>query len=115
MNILNMSGTLDVAQLYKLSKSPEIAKLSTVKGEEIEIANFLVYEDENADGDVTTVASFETVQGKLYATNSKTFVRDFRDILSMCVEAGAPMPTRIKVLPKVGKSGREYLQCVYIG
>lgn len=115
MNILNMSGTLDVAQLYKLSKSPEIAKLSTVKGEEIEIANFLVYEDENADGDVTTVASFETVQGELYATNSKTFVRDFRDILSMCVEAGAPMPTRIKVLPKVGKSGREYLQCVYIG
>ena len=115
MNILNMSGTLDVAHLYKLSKSPEIAKLATVKGEEIEIANFLVYEDENADGDVTTVASFETVQGELYATNSKTFVRDFRDILSMCVEAGAPMPTKIKVLPKVGKSGREYLQCVYIG
>lgn len=115
MNILNMSGALNVGKLYKLSKSPEIAKLSTVKGEEIEIANFLVYEDENADGDVTTVASFETVQGELYATNSKTFVRDFRDILSMCVEAGAPMPTRIKVLPKVGKSGREYLQCVYIG
>lgn len=115
MNILNMSGTLDVAQLYKLSKSPEIAKLSTVKGEEIEIANYLVYEDESADGNVTTVASFETAQGELYASNSKTFVRDFRDILSMCVEAGAPMPKRIKVLPKVGKSGREYLQCVYIG
>lgn len=115
MNILNMSGTLDVAQLYKLSKSPEIAKLSTVKGEEIELANYLVYEDESADGNVTTVASFETVQGELYASNSKTFVRDFRDILSMCVEAGAPMPKRIKVLSKVGKSGREYLQCVYIG
>ena len=115
MNILNKSGELTIAQLYRLSKSPEIAKLSTVKGEEIEIANFLVYDDENADGDVTTVASFETVQGELYATNSKTFVRDFRDILSVCVEAGAPMPTRIKILPKVGKSGREYLQCVYIG
>lgn len=115
MNILNMSGALDVAQLYKLSKSPEIAKLATVKGEEIEIANFLVYEDESADGNVTTVASFETVQGELYASNSKTFVRDFRDILEMCVEAGAPMPKKIKVLPKVGKSGREYLQCVYIG
>lgn len=115
MNILNKSGELTMAQLYKLSNSPEIVKLSTVKGEEIEIAAFLVYEDEGADSNVTTVASFETVQGELYATNSKTFVRDFRDILSMCVEAGAPMPTKIKVLPKVGKSGREYLQCVYIG
>lgn len=115
MNILNKSGELTMAQLYKLSKSPEIAKLSTVKGEEIEIAAFLVYEDESADGNVATVASFETEQGELYASNSVTFVRDFRDILSMCVEAGAPMPKKIKVLPKVGKSGREYLQCVYIG
>ena len=115
MNILNKSGELTMAQLYKLSKSPEIAKLATVKGEEIEIANYLVYEDESADGNVTTVASFETVQGELYASNSKTFVRDFRDILAMCVEAGAPTPKKIKVLPKVGKSGREYLQCVYIG
>ena len=114
MNILNKSGELSMAQLYKLSKSSEIAKLSTVKGEEIDIAAFLVYEDESADGKVTTVASFETEQGELYASNSVTFVRDFRDILAMCVEAGAPMPTRIKVLPKVGKSGREYLQCVYI-
>ena len=115
MNILNKSGELSMAQLYKLSKSPDIAKLATVKGEEIEIAAFLVYEDESADGNVTTVASFETVQGELYASNSKTFVRDFRDILAMCFEAGAPMPKRIKVLPKIGKSGREYLQCVYIG
>lgn len=115
MNILNKSGELTMAQLYKLSKSPEIAKLSTVKGEEIDIAAFLVYEDESADGKVTTVASFETEQGELYASNSVTFVRDFRDILAMCAEAGAPMPKRIKVLPKVGKSGREYLQCVYIG
>ena len=115
MNILNKSGELTMAQLYKLSKSPEIAKLSTAKGEEIEIAAFLVYEDESADDNVTTVASFETVQGELYASNSKTFVRDFRDILAMCDEAGAPMPKKIKVLPKVGKSGREYLQCVYIG
>ena len=115
MNILSMSEPLNVAQLYKLSKSPEIAKLSTVKGEEIEIANYLVYEDESADGNVTTVASFKTVQGELYASNSKTFVRDLRDILAMCDEPGAPMPKKIKVLPKVGKSGREYLQCVYIG
>lgn len=115
MNILNKSGELTMAQLYKLSKSPEIAKLSTVKGEEIEIAAFLVYEDESADGNVTTVASFETEQGELYASNSVTFVRDFRDILAMCAEADAPMPKKIKVLPKVGKSGREYLQCVYIG
>ena len=114
MTILKKSGALTMAEMYRLTKSPEIAKLSTVKGQEIQIKSFLVHEDTDQDGNAVIIAAFETEQGELFATNSKTFTRDFLDILAMCEEAGAPMPVKIKVLEKVGKSGRAYIQCAYI-
>lgn len=115
MTILKKSGNLTMQEMYKLTKSPEIAKLSTIKGEELEIAAYIVYEDANVTtGEITRVAGFESTQGELFATNSKTFVNDFLDIIAMCEEAGAAMPTIIKVFPRTGKSGREYIQCVYI-
>lgn len=114
MNILKKSGTFTMAEMYRLTKSPEIAKLSTVKGQTLELERFIVYEDSNADGEAAVIAAFETAQGELFATNSKTFTNDFLDILTMCEETGAAMPKQIKVLEKTGKSGRSYIQCVYI-
>lgn len=119
MNIIIKSGDMDMATLYRLTKSPEIAKLTTVKGQEIEIERFIVYADPvksdlNSLDAYVTIAAFETTAGELFATNSPTFTRDFLDILEMCKEAGAPYPKKVKVLPKIGKSGREYIQCVYI-
>ena len=103
-----------MAEMYRLTKSPDIAKLSTVKGETLDIAKFIVHEDVSQDGEVITIAAFETEQGEVFATNSRTFTRDFLDIITMCEESGEPLPKQIKVLSKVGKTGREYIQCVYI-
>ena len=111
MNIIKKSGNLTMAEMYRLTKSPEIAKLSTVKGQEIEI---LVHEDPDQNGEIVTVAAFETKQGELFASNSRTFTRDFLDIIAMCEEANAPLPKKIKVLEKTGKTGRNYIQCAYI-
>ena len=115
MTILHKSGNLSMAEMYRLTKSPDIAKLSTVKGQVIDIDKFIVHEDQAQDGAPIVIAAFETTQGEVFATNSRTFTQDFIDILSMCEEAGEPAPKQIKVLPKQGKTGREYLQCVYIG
>lgn len=115
MNILRTSGTFTMAEMYRLTKSPEIAKLSTVKGQTLELERFIVYEDNKAEGGAVVIAAFETVQGELFATNSRTFTNDFLDIVTMCEETGAAMPKQIKVLEKIGKSGRAYIQCVYIG
>lgn len=114
MNILRTSGTFTMAEMYRLTKSPEIANLSTVKGQTLELERFIVYEDNNADGEAVVIAAFETVQGELFATNSRTFINDFLDIVTMCDETGAALPKQIKVLEKTGKSGRNYIQCVYI-
>lgn len=115
MIIKEKSGALTMAEMYKLTKSPEIAKLSTMKGQEIEIEKFIAYEDVNVStGEAITIVSISTPQGETFATNSKTFTRDFLDIVAMCKEAGEPMPRTIKVLAKNGKSGRQYIQCIYI-
>lgn len=115
MNIIRKSGNLTMQEMYKLTKSPEISKLSNIKGSELEIKSFIVYEDVNiTSGETTRVAGFESEQGELFATNSKTFVSDFLDICTMCEEADAPMPSIVKVFPRKGKTGREYIQCVYI-
>lgn len=115
MNIIKKSGALSMADMYRLTKSPEIAKLSTVKGQILDIDKFIVHEDTNGtDEALVTVAAFETTQGELFATNSKTFTRDFLDIIAMCEEANEPLPKQIKVLEKTGKSGRNYIQCAYI-
>ena len=115
MNIIAKSGNLTMAEMYRLTKSPDVAKLTTMKNQELELARFIVHEDVTTAGEPITVAAFETEQGEVFATNSRTFTRDFLDILTMCKEAGEPAPHRIKVLPKMGKSGREYIQCVYLG
>lgn len=115
MTILHKSGNLTMAEMYKLTKSPDIAKLSEVKGQVLDIDKFIVHEDQTTDGNPIVIAAFETAQGEVFATNSRTFTQDFIDILEMCAEAGEPAPKQIKVLPKQGKTGREYLQCVYIG
>lgn len=115
MNIIAKSGNLTMAEMYRLTKSPDVAKLTMMKNQELDIARFIVHEDVTNSGEPITVAAFETEQGEVFATNSPTFTRDFLDILTMCKEAGEPAPRRIKVLPKMGKSGREYIQCVYLG
>lgn len=115
MNILKKSGNLTMKEMYNLTKSPDIAKLSIMKGQTLDIKNFLVHEDETGEGKTVVIVAIETEQGELFATNSGTFTRDFQDIISMCEEAGEPLPKQIKVLPRTGKSGREYIQCVYVG
>ena len=115
MNIIKTSGAFTMAEMYRLTKSPEIAKLSTVKGQVLDIERFIVYEDNSkADDEAVVIAAFETAQGELFATNSRTFTNDFLDIVTMCEETGAEMPKQVKVLEKVGKISLAYIQCVYI-
>lgn len=115
MNIIKSSPeNLTMKQLYDLTKSPEIQKLSTVKGEELVIDSFCIYEDVKQDGTIITILSLKTDDGEMYATNSKTFTGDFLDILAMCEESNAPMPHTIRVMEGTSRAGRSYISCVYI-
>lgn len=111
MEIIKKTEGLNSKDLYALTKGNDVRRMTDAKGEVLEILKFVLYRDENVDGDPMTVLSIETVQGAKYATNSKTFIRNFTDILAIYEEGGENIPTRYIVGSAKSKNGREYMTC----
>lgn len=114
MKITVKSGELTMKEMYDLTKSPEIGRLRDLKDQDINLAQYVVYEDSTQDGETVLVMSLKTEEGELYSTNSQTFINDFLDIIEMCREAGEELPKCVKVHPVNSRNGREYLTCVYL-
>lgn len=111
MEIIKKTEGLTSADLYALTKGNDVRKMADAKGEIIDIAKYVIYKDEDANGNPMTVLSVETVDGAKYATNSKTFVRNFSDILAIFGAGEEEPPTRFIVGSGRSKSNREYLTC----
>ena len=111
MNIIRKTETLTPADLYSMTKGNDVGKMSDAKGETLEVAKFVLYEDSDKNGEIMDVLAFETVDGVCYATNSKTFIRNFKDIVAIFDEAGEELPTKFHVGFGLSKSNREYLTC----
>lgn len=111
MKIYRKTEGLTSADLYALTKGNDVRKMADAKGEVIDIAKFVLYEDGEVDGKPVVILAIETVDGARYATNSKTFIRNYCDIIAI-YEAGAEeLPTRFVVGSGRSKSNREYLTC----
>ena len=85
--------------------------MADAKGETLEILKYVLYKDEDVNGNEMAVLAVETVDGAKYATNSKTFVRNFSDILAIFDAGNEAAPTRFVVGSGRSKSNREYLTC----
>ena len=111
MTIVRKSDNLTPTDLYAMTKGNSVRKMADAKGEVLHVAKFVLYEDANNDGEVMEVLSMETAEGTRYATNSKTFIRNFKDIISIYDDANAALPAAYKVGCGRSKSNREYLTC----
>ena len=111
MNIIRKTETLTPNDLYSMTKGNNVRKMADAKGETLEVAKFVLYEDTNTDGEIMEVLAFETMDGTRYATNSRTFIRNFKDIVSIYDDAQAALPTKFVVGSGRSKSNREYLTC----
>ena len=111
MTITKKTDGLTSADLYALTKGNDVRKMQDAKGEILDVAKFVLYDDEDVHGNPMTVLAVETVDGAKYATNSRTFTRNFADILEIYEAGGEPLPTRFKVGSGKSKSNREYLTC----
>lgn len=111
MNIIRKTETLTPNDLYSMTKGNNVRKMADAKGETLEVAKFVLYEDTNTDGEVMEVLAFETTDGTRYATNSRTFIRNFKDIATIYDDAQAALPTKFVVGSGRSKSNREYLTC----
>lgn len=111
MEIIKKTEGLTSGDLYALTKGNDVRKMADAKGEILDIAKYVLYNDEDVKGNPMSVLAVETVDGIRYATNSKTFVRNFCDILAIFGAGDEEPPTRFIVGCGVSKSNREYLTC----
>lgn len=111
MEIIRKTEGLTSADLYALTKGNDVRKMADAKGEVLDFFKYVLYKDENQNGDPITVLAVETVGGGKYATNSKTFIRNFCDILAIFGAGDEEPPTRFIVGSGRSKSNREYLTC----
>lgn len=114
MNILYKLNVANHKDLYNLTKSPVIKKLSSIEGETRGIDCAVIYEDTNMDGEIHKILSFRCKEsGEIFATNSQTFIQDFEDARDMMKEFNEEVHT-IRVDGGTSRNGRHFLRCVYV-
>ena len=109
MNIIKQNRELTAAEIYKMTKSASINKVSENTGETFEIDAYIIYEDEKEDN-ITEILSILTTDGEVYATNSPTFQREFNDLVSIFELTKEALPP-IKIVEGISKSGRTFYRC----
>lgn len=103
MRVINSSKNYEGRELYKMTKSQSINKVSTLT-ESVTVSGFVIFEDDKNDN-VVEILSIETNAG-VFATNSATFKETFLDIVEMM-----GTPVEIVVGHGTSKNGREYIYC----
>lgn len=111
MEIIRKSEGITSADLYALTKGNDVRKMADAKGETIDILKYVLYKDEDVNGNPMNVLAVETVDGAKYATNSKTFIRNFYDIMAIFGAGNEEPPTKFIVGSRKSNSNREYLTC----
>ena len=111
MNILKSTEGLKAADIYGMTKGTGIRKMQDAKGEVLTVDKFVLYDDVDQKGETMQVLAVETVSGVRYATNSKTFIRNFFDIISTFEGMGETFKMCFLVGNGTSKNGREYLTC----
>lgn len=115
MRIIEASKTdLTKKELYLLTMSPEIQKISDVTGQVIEIAAWLKYADlDHTSGEEEpkeqVILSLLSTDGESFATNSPTFIGDFDKMISL-FEGDLQ---KVEVISGTSKNGRQFVTCKY--
>ena len=113
MNILKTT-TNDKKTVYQLTKSAALQRIQDNEGKDIEVKNFVLYEDVKNSGEIATVLSIEDASGEMYATNSPTFREAFLDIASICGDDPADMiGEKVRITSGTSKAGRKFFTCVW--
>lgn len=100
---------MDAKLKYDLMRSPKMQKISMCKGQILDVDAYVLREDENAEGEITEVLSFRTPEGELFATNSGTFIREFKAILE-CTQP----EFSVEVIDGVSRAGRHFVTCAWV-
>ena len=108
--ITKTSKELTKKEVYQMTMSPKIQKISDNKGVVIDVAAYCFYSDEKDDGKTVDILSVMDADGSIYATNSPTFRDDFERICE--IMDGEDFS--IEVISGTSKAGREFVTCALV-
>lgn len=111
--IKKSSDELTMKQLYDLTKSPEIQRVSDNEGALVQVDAWALYNDTDKDGNTREILSILDNEVGAVATNSATFIRDFMEIAEMCTVYGVKLQ-HVKISSGISKAGRKFYTCVYV-
>lgn len=112
MTIINKMNVNTAKAMYAMTKSPDRQKLSDHKGEIVKMDAWIIYTAEDAAGNEMEIMSIQSADAVL-TTNSKTFIREFKDALAMFDDVGETFDS-IKVVAGKTKAGRDFLTCAVV-
>lgn len=114
MKIIEKSSEeLTVKQIYDLTKSPEIQKVSDNEGALVQVNAWVLHTDTDKDGNTREILSILDNEVGAVATNSATFIRNFMEITEMCKDCGVEVQ-HVKISSGTSKAGRKFYTCVYV-
>ena len=90
-------------EIYKMTKNAEIEQMKNVTDREmLEISAYIVFEDENADGEVNKIHSILTTDGR---------AKSLEDIAEIMTDGDWNEPFSIIKISGKTKSGRDFINC----
>lgn len=99
--------TMTPKELYLMLKNPDSVKMSDAKGQTLHPEAYVLFDDVNqGTGEVVHIVSIRS-NGKVYATNSASFIREF----DMIAEAFGDEIPDIEVTTGKSSKGRQYISC----
>ena len=111
--IKKSSDELTMKQMYDLTKSPEIQRVSDNEGALVQVDAWVLYNDTDSIGNAREILSILDNEVGVVATNSVTFIRDFMEIVEMCADCGVE-PRHVKISSGTSKAGRKFYTCIYV-
>lgn len=107
INIIQKSRDFDKRETYKMTLAQDIEKVSDNVGEVVDVSGYLIFEDVKEDGETVKVCTVLDKDGRVFATNSETFIRNLQDIAG--IFEGEEFS--VKFASGVSKNGRSFMYC----
>lgn len=110
--IRTKNENISVKEKYLMTLNPEIRRMRDAEGMTIPVLNWMVYIDKDREGNEQSLLSILSTDNVAYATNSKTFIEAFDDLLDIFADNDEEITT-IKVIGGQSKAGRHFITCAY--
>lgn len=118
MKILEKSEDFTAKQVYEMTQDKNVISVKDVPtGTIIHATGYVVFEDTDTDGNATEILSVRGLDKNgepvVWACQSKTFKRSFKEIVDINADAGSKISDGIDIqkLDGESKAGRPYVDC----